>query len=234
MDGDSFALQSDGFSEAAKVADTPLLLQLPEPVRALRWESTAALLHLHVIEYPDSCGRKHSTAFDTRGQIWTFLSWGRPFRLVTPALDGSSSDSMPVQVECGWTFSVALTESGNVYAWWPFDREIQLSVDATMEAMNEQGNKRAESTPDNKIPCATWDLVYNPPHLPPIPVQILPKLHDNDEGGNAEADKSLKLVKIAAADNCLIGLTNAGHVLKMDNLNSPSSALASHWEYVSI
>ena len=179
----------------------------------------------------------HSVAFDAKGQIWTFVSWGRPFRLVTPALDGSFPDSTPVQVECGWTFCVALMDSGDVYAWWPFDQEIVAPYEATMATMNEQGDKRAQATTDGKIPCATWDLIYNPVRLPSIDVRRLPELSDSQDEGSDQApginSESVKLVKIAAADNTLIGLTNAGHVLKLDHLERPQSARTSQWEYVS-
>lgn len=37
MDGTSFALNSDGFSDSAKRADTPLRLALPVPMRTMRF-----------------------------------------------------------------------------------------------------------------------------------------------------------------------------------------------------
>lgn len=178
-----------------------------------------------------SCGRKHSSALDKKGQLWTFLSWGRPFRLVSPALNNSCDDSIPVQIECGWSYSTALTKSGTVFVWWPFEDEINRSYDITMEHMDRLSDKRARAT-EGIIPCETWDLHHNPRQLPPIP--SLPTFKNQISTSERNEDVT-KLVKIAAMDNILIGLTNKGHVLKFSELRSPTSLQAEgRWEYVGI
>jgi SCF-associated factor 1 len=73
-------------------------------------------------------------------------------------------------------------------------------------------------------------LRVNPLRIPPIPT--LPEL--NDAGlSQEERSKETVLVKIAAFDNSLIGLTNKGHVLKFGDLSNERSFNAStRWEYV--
>lgn len=77
---------------------------------------------------------------------------------------------------------------------------------------------------DGVIPCSTWDLENNPTELPPLPG--LPQL----TGTNLDAEtlrKETALIKIAAMDRSLVGLTNKGHVVKID-----LSTEGSRWEYV--
>jgi len=74
------------------------------------------------------------------------------------------------------------------------------------------------------IPCAIWEVDLDPVRLPPLP--LLPGL-------TGESDAEIQLIKIAGLDNHLIGLTNQGHVLKFDALQSESTALSGSWQYVS-
>lgn len=96
--------------------------------------------------------------------------------------------------------------------------------------MDADGDKRAHATSEGTIPCATWDLQHNPQKLPVIP--RLPKLKHIHQ--LAEEEEKTKLVKIAAMDGVLIGLTNKGHVLRIVGLgNEASFQQALEWEYVS-
>lgn len=178
-----------------------------------------------------SCGRKHSMALDANGQIWTFISWGRPFRLVTPALDKSSPSETPVQAECGWSYSAALTASGDVFVWWPFGDSVQQVVATTNVRMDQEGDKRAHATADGAIPCVTWDLHHDPRRLPAIP--RLPDLPRPSRAYGEDERQETKLVKIAGMDNFLVGLTNKGHVLKFGDLSNELSLEQGRWEYVS-
>ena len=84
--------------------------------------------------------------------------------------------------------------------------------------------------PDNGtvIPCYTWEMNMDPVKLP-----ILPNLPNLPSTGLPEEElrKETKLIKIAGFHNTLVGLTNKGHVLKMDKLNTENSAQV--WNYVS-
>ena len=77
------------------------------------------------------------------------------------------------------------------------------------------------------IPCHTWEINVDPvklpvlPDLPDLPVTGLPK---------EERRKETKLIKIAALSNCLVGLTNKGHVLKIDGLTDGNTNPI--WNYV--
>ncbi|KAG1746599.1 regulator of chromosome condensation 1/beta-lactamase-inhibitor protein II [Suillus paluster] len=203
LSGTSFALNNDGYSEPAKPAHTPLKLDMPSPTRSI------------------SCGRFHATTLDDQHHVWTFLSWGRPFRLATPALDATSSDSTPAQVESGWHFSSVLTKSGDVYIWWPFAAPLKDVITARDAAM-DAANQKAHATEDGVIPCSTWELHEEPTMLPPLPQ--LPQLL-------VSSTEPVKLVKLAALESRLIGLTNHGHVLSI-SVESDLAVRSGRWEYL--
>ncbi|KAH0836694.1 hypothetical protein J3R83DRAFT_8416 [Lanmaoa asiatica] len=146
-------------------------LNLPAPMRAIRQVAARPQLVF--------CGRLHATSLDDKLNVWNFLSFGRPFRLVTPLLDGATPDSTPVQVESGWSFSSVLTKGGDVFVWWPLNGDMKQLVDARDAAMDQEG-LHAHATEDGIIPCAHWELAKDPYRLPELP--RLPKL----DGTNAE------------------------------------------------
>ena len=166
---------------------------------------------------------------DSNSVVWNFRSWGRPFRLVSPSLDCSSPETTPVQIECGWAFSTVLTKSGDVYAWWPFGGTFEESYRETMVELDKDESTKA-IVPENTtvIPCHTFEV-----HKDPLKLPILPNLPDLRATGLPEEEgrKETKLIKIAAFDNCLVGLTNKGHVLKIDGLTDEDSVQI--WQYVS-
>ena len=69
--------------------------------------------------------------------------------------------------------------------------------------------------------------------MDPIKAPTLPDLPDLPATGLSEGEcrKETKLIKIATNPSCLIGLTNKGHVLKLDGLEDENSMLT--WHYVS-
>jgi SCF-associated factor 1 len=192
----------------------------------------SATRHLCSNETPRcSCGRMHTMALDSKNQIWTFVTWGRPFRLDSPMLDCTSPETTPMQAECGWSFSSILTKSGDVLAFWPSSGEIGRIYDEENAAMDEVGDCNAYGTEDRRIPCVTWSLRADPLRIPPIP-----QLPDLESTGVSQEEKSkaTTLIKIAAFDNHLIGLTNKGHVLKFGDLsNEYSFDRTTRWQYVS-
>ena len=166
---------------------------------------------------------------DINSTVWTFLSWGRPFQLVSPLLDCSSLETTPIQIECGWEFSVILMRSGDVYAWWPFGGTFE---DQYWEAMTkldkDKSTKAIVPYYEAVIPCYTWEINKDPTKLPVLP--DLPNLLATGLS-KEEQRKETKLIKIAALNHCLIGLTNKGHVLKIDGLTNERSV--QNWHYVS-
>jgi len=168
-------------------------------------------------------------ALDANFTVWNFRSWGRPFRLVSLSLDCSSPETTPIQIECGWAFSTVLTKSGDVYAWWPFGSNFEDQYLQTMTELDKDESTKAIVPDDGTvIPCHPWDLNKDPIKLP-----ILPDLPDLPATGLPEEERrrETKLTKIAAFDNCLVGLTNKGHVLKIDGLTDEDSIQI--WRYVS-
>jgi|SRR5712675_1235500 len=168
-------------------------------------------------------------ALDSKNQIWTFVNWGRPFRLDSPMLDCSSPETTPVQAESGWSFSSILTQSGDVLVFWPDSGEVGRLCEEENRAMDERGDSHAYPT-DHHIPCVAWALRADPLRIPHIPQ--LPELYDT-ELSQEERSKDTTLIKIAAFDNHIIGLTNKGHVLKFGDLsNEDSFDRTTRWQYV--
>jgi SCF-associated factor 1 len=145
-------------------------------------------------------------------------------------LDCTSPETTPVQAESGWSFSSILTQSGDVLVFWPSEGEIGRLSEVENAAMDERGDCNAYGTEDRLIPCVTWSLRADPLRIPRIPQ--LPELEST---GVSQEDKSktTTLIKIAAFDNHLIGLTNKGHVLKFGDLSSENRFDGTtRWQYV--
>ena len=158
---------------------------------------------------------------DADSTVWTFKDWGRPTRLVSPSLNHSSPETTPIQVECGPWYCAVLTGSGDVYAWWMYRGTfINLCLEASRTApvLDHEG----------VIPCRTREFEMDPiklsalPGLPNLPATGLPE---------EERTKETRLIKIAACHDSLIGLTNKGHVLKLDGMGSEDDTRI--WYYVS-
>ncbi|KAG8691726.1 hypothetical protein FRC11_011589 [Ceratobasidium sp. 423] len=153
-------------------------------------------------------GRRHAVLFDGSRNVYILLEWGRPIRLNTPALDGKRPESTVVQVEAGWDVCAFLTETGTAFVVFPFhgsfesEREERRTQTGTPPEVKRQGDE---------VPCVCTDLQHHPTRLPPIPGD-LPTLHENP----LKPDASPKLIQIAAGDKFVVGLTDGGHVLKLD------------------
>ncbi|KAH9940813.1 RCC1/BLIP-II [Epithele typhae] len=222
LNGTSMALRSDGFADSSQKADEPTRLELPVKFRSI------------------SCGRLHNTAMDASANVWTFTSWGQPFRLGSSLVDKTTPETTPVQVESGWTYSAILTESGDILVYWPFEGEIQrvlrekkLELESTEdEELKEAAKAKViKGTPD-VVPCHWWIMEgVDPVRLPPIPVEHLPQLRFTGLS-REELEKETKLVKVAGYDRNLIGLTNKGHVLRYTNLISETDYQQGRWEYL--
>ncbi|KAI0923709.1 hypothetical protein AcV5_009183 [Taiwanofungus camphoratus] len=219
LDGLDAALRSEGFSIASKRAEQPMRLKLPVKFRSI------------------SCGRLHFTALDAAAQVWTFTSWGRPFRLSSSLLDKSSPETTPIQIESGWAFSSVLTESGDVLVYWPFMGRMKDRIAERNEELDEQSASvptKALPTAAEPlvIPCHSWVLEgIDPIRLPPIPISSLPKLAGTGLT-KEQLNEETKLIKIAGADNTIIGLTNQGHVLKYGMLAGEDTYRQAQWEFL--
>lgn len=133
-----------------------------------------------------------------------------------------------MQVECAWGFTSALTESGDVYVWWPSGEILQDLIrqnDGTMDAQGDSKKAKAQTNEAGikTIPCATWEANHNPTKLAGLPE--LPLLPGSD------STKSPVIIKIAAVGT-LIALTNYGHVLRYSSLGNETQAKAGRWTYV--
>lgn len=110
------------------------------------------------------------------------------------------------------------------------DEELNGLTDATQHAAAKaQVNENSPRT----IPCHWWVLEgADPVRLPPIPSHDLPELGRTGLSSE-ELEEETKLVKIAGIDNCVIGLTNKGHLLRYDRLGGEEAYQQGRWEYVS-
>ena len=181
-----------------------------------------------VLSLSFSCGYYHAMTLDVNSMVWILRSWGRPFRLVSPLLGCSSPETTPIQVECGWPFSAVLTRSGDVYVW-PFWGAFEGQYWRTMAKLDKDNSTKAILPRGGTvIPCHISEMKMDPVKLP-----TLPNLPDLLETGLPEEAyrKETKLIKIAGLDGCLVGLTNKGHVLKLDKLDAEHPNLV--WNYVS-
>ncbi|KAF9819314.1 hypothetical protein IEO21_02202 [Rhodonia placenta] len=219
LDGSSAALRSEGYSIPSKRAEQPMRLNLPVKFRSI------------------SCGRLHCTALDATSHVWTFTSWGRPFKIMSPSLDKSSPETTPVQVESGWAFSSVLTQSGDVLVYWPFEGQMETAIAAKNVELDQQSavtqNKALPTQKEPQvIPCYPWELHdVHPVRLPPIPDQALPRLTGTGLS-DKELDGETKLVKIASMDDIIVGLTNKGHVLMYAPLTGEDAYQRGAWRYL--
>ena len=112
--------------------------------------------------------------------------------------------------------------------WWPLGSTFKGWYQEVMAKMDRDSFTEATVLNEGVMPCYTWEVDKDPAKLP-----ILPDLPDLPAAGLSEEErrKETKLIKIAAFDNCLIGLTNKGHVLKMDGLADEDPVQT--WRYVS-
>ncbi|KAH7327674.1 regulator of chromosome condensation 1/beta-lactamase-inhibitor protein II [Rhizoctonia solani] len=189
LNSTSFGTIND-LGESGTEVPEPLALILPQRIRSL------------------SVGRRHAVLFDGTRNIYILLQWGRPIKLNTPALDGMWPESMVVQVEAGWDVCTFLTQTGSVYAAFPFHG----SLSNQLEERRTQGGTPSEVTRQgDEVPCVCTDIDHHPTRLPPIP-DDLPILHPNA----LNPDSPPKLIQIAAGDKFVVGLTDGGHVLKLD------------------
>lgn len=164
---------------------------------------------------------------DAHGRVWTFL-FEHPnilFRLKTRLLDGRSPDSTVVQVECGSDFCSALSESGSVYVWWPSEGQLKNLFNEHIASLGDRVMPDFNSR-DKLLCCGTQILCFDPKILPPLP-SSLPRLAQ----GECLNEKP-KLVKIAAMQSHLIGLSSEGHVLKFCELHNEYDSDWGYWEYV--
>ena len=185
--------------------------------------------NLGILSLDFSSGSSHAMTLDANSVVWTFMSWGRPFRIVSNLLDCSSLETTPVQIECGPNFSTVLTGSGDVLAWWPDMGAFRCQDwEAVAKMHRDVSAKTIVPDDDLTIPCRPWEINMDPVKLPTLPgLPDLPATGLPDE----ERKKETKLIKIAACYNCLVGLTNKGHVLKLDRLLDEDSIRI--WHYVS-
>ncbi|PVF97128.1 RCC1/BLIP-II protein [Serendipita vermifera] len=195
----AYGLNVDSFIKSTKPAKKPLRLNLPTPMRSI------------------SCGRALAIGLDYEGKVWCFYSWGLPFVYSPSLFEQTYQGSEIIQVECGWSFFAALTASGMAVVWNQHG-QVGAAYDQKDEVWDDQEREEAKAIEvDGVIQCQTWTVQgIEPLVLPELP--NLPSLKTGQVG-------NYRLVKIAGGDQFILGLTNGGHVLKLDlnDINDPDA-----------
>ncbi|KZW01263.1 RCC1/BLIP-II protein [Exidia glandulosa HHB12029] len=215
LDAENVGFHVNGFADRSETAQLPMRVGLDAKVQYV------------------SCGRSHALAFDSASRIWHFSAWGIALRLTSPAFDNTTPDTTVVQLEAGWDFGAALTAGGSAYAWWHGRGDLARQITETSTPLAQQNAAQVKTVDGERVvPCSVAEIAFDPVHLPALPA--LPNL--------GESKDEVKLVKIAAADLFIVGLTNAGHVLKLDvqplraRQDDNASVLAGtplpRWEYL--
>ncbi|CAE6451761.1 unnamed protein product [Rhizoctonia solani] len=174
-----------------------------------------------------SVGRRHAILFDGGCNIYILLQWGHPIRLDTPTLSGDRPESTVVQVEAGWDVCTFLTEAGDVFAIFPFHSPFS-------ETVTERTTQSVVTPQGGEVPCVCVDVQHHPTRLPSIP-DDLPTLHPDP----LKSSVPPRLIQIAAGDKFVVGLTDGGHVLKLDLPTYDASELSRiiargdlRWDYL--
>jgi len=89
----------DGFLDPGQCAPYPFRLDIPSSTDGGKSQTR--------FEYV-SCGRAHSHAVDSAGNVWLWTSWGAGLKLKSPAMDGMIPDTKIAQVECEQHVSMQL------------------------------------------------------------------------------------------------------------------------------
>ena len=110
-----------------------------------------------------------------------------------------------------------------MYVWWvdvgTFDDLYRDTLKISVVPVIEH---------EGVILCQTEEL-----KMDPIKIPTLPDLPDLPTTGLPEEErrKGTRLIKIAISNSCLVGLTNKGHVLKLDGMGAEDGTRV--WYYVS-
>jgi SCF-associated factor 1 len=112
-----------------------------------------------------------------------------------------------------------LTQSGSVLIEWPFEGALNDKIQ-DYHAERAQGPDGGEDTLKNGstlLECPTWEIDHVLLELPSIPTDLphLEKSTGAAYGGDSIVEE-LKIVKIAVGESFVVGVTNGGHVLKID------------------
>ena len=135
---------------------------------------------------------------------------GPPFRIKIRFDQNEHADSTPIQVVCNYYYSAILTRSGDVYIVYPFEEYVRKEHEKHCEE-SETGLE----IEGNRISCKTWKLKSELHKLRQI--GDLPEL--DQRHGSPGSKSPPKIISIAATDELLIGLTDKGHVLKINQFD---------------
>ena len=157
--------------------------------------------------------------------VWIIIRPDRPFIIESDLINNEHADSTPIQVVCGHDYSAILTRSGDVYIVYPFEEYVRKEHEKHCE---ESGT--GLEIEGNRISCKTWKLKSELHKLREI--GDLPEL--DQRHGSPGSKSPPKIISIAATDNFLVGLTDKGHILQINQFDSGKKTQIKdqNWVYV--
>ncbi|SJX65829.1 related to SAF1-protein involved in proteasome-dependent degradation [Sporisorium reilianum f. sp. reilianum] len=176
-----------------------------------------------------SGGRCHAVALTYDNRILEWRAWGTIWELegFPTSITGASSSSAAAgpstsniqQLEAGWSFSAVLTHSGQVWLWYS-----DWSADSFNRAYY-RGHPLEEA------------MYGDPPgneHLPRLPITVAPiqlpsmeQQQQQQQQNKQDFGNSDKIVQIAAGEDFVIALTQAGALYRID-LHLPAPTAEDH------
>ena len=157
--------------------------------------------------------------------VWIIIRPDRPFIIESDLINNEHADSTPIQVVCSYEYSAILTRSGEIYIIWPFDEYVTGAYEKRCK-----GSSTRFKIKGNSISCKTWKLKSELHKLREI--GDLPEL--DQRHGSPGSKSPPKIISIAATDNFLVGLTDKGHILQINQFDvySKTQIKDQNWVYV--
>ncbi|SPO29148.1 related to SAF1 - protein involved in proteasome-dependent degradation [Ustilago trichophora] len=216
MDGETWGGPQSSAREPGKPFPTPQLMHDIPPIQSL------------------SGGRCHAVALTQDHEILEWRAWGTVWKLeglpssITdpppPSFDNSHDQlhtpakSNIKQLEAGWSFSAVLTYTGEVWIWYS-----DWLVDAFEHRYYGEDERAAmmHAEPPGHEHRKVFPLTVTPVRLPPI------ILTEADSQQEQQPQQSRKIVQIAAGEDFIIALTEAGTIHRIDlHLSNPTGDAA--------
>lgn len=197
MNGEVSATSIDTLCHPGKVVSTPQPIKNLPPIRSL------------------SGGRHHAVALSHDNRLLEWSAWGTiwehvgfPAHLIAPPNSKTSitsqNDIVPItnvkQLEAGWYFSAILTQTGEIWLW---RTNWSQAVFRGYQTAEEPASPSAPGGAHTK----TWRLDITPVRLPPIVLDA--EQQEREHLAN-------KVVQIAAGEDFIVALTQAGTLHRLD------------------
>ncbi|KAN0063691.1 hypothetical protein ACQY0O_003741 [Thecaphora frezii] len=212
MNGEGYAGPYSPLRDPYKEVETPDLLDLPASCRIKQL----------------SCGRSHAAALTERGDVLEWRAWGTLWKhegLLPPRTNCGSPEPSILQLEAGWELTAILvdaqpasgddTQDTQVYVWFPHWTEERYRQAYFAEEAESYSPRAWPEVADEARPAP----IQSPAIRLPALRERRPSADEadtNDADAGAGDEQRQTLVRIAAGENFLLGLTQGGLVYRLD------------------